>query len=134
MNQTTITLLVFSLFSTSAVLATGDWAEAPKGLDHYLDRLPAKSLAQLIQEKKDTGPGAHDDGYQIDESSAKWHVQGLVESTAQTPRSEAISDCDELLANLRRSPALSPGWTNLVQHSPGLPTPRASQGSKGGNA
>ena len=113
MNRLTLALIIFSPFSfPNPLLATGDWAEAPKGLDHYVDRLPAKSLAQLIQEK-DGRPDTNNE-YQLQASGIDWRIGRILEDAEKALRAEAVKSCENLLKDLRQSPAIAPAWTNLV--------------------
>ena len=49
MNRLLVPLL-FASCSTHLARATGYWATAPNGLDHYVDLHPANSLSQVLKE------------------------------------------------------------------------------------
>ncbi len=114
MNRLLVPLL-FAACSTHLARATGDWATAPKGLDHYVDRLPAKSLSQLLKEgKAKGGSGEEEEHYSYEASEIESRLQNLFTSVPPSSRENLVAECEELLAILRDEPALSPVWTNLT--------------------
>ncbi len=110
MNRFVISLIIFA-FSVSNVFATGDWAQAPQGLDHYMGRLPGKSLAQLVREK--AGKAERIEG-PIDTDGVQWRLKWLLKSIGKSSRTDSIEECDDFLAVLRQSPLIPPAWANLV--------------------
>lgn len=111
MNRIALSLL-FLAFSVIDIFATGAWSRPPQGLDHYLDRLPGKSLAQLTREKSGEGEDPLSGSISVD--GAELRLQWLFQLMGKSSRDESIKTCDDLLVALRQSPLVPPAWSNLV--------------------
>jgi hypothetical protein len=114
MNRLLVPFL-FAAVSVQMAHATGDWASAPKGLDHYVDRLPAKSLSQLLIESaaKD-GSGTQEGSYRFTSDDIEWQIKNLVDFGPEATREGKLAECEQILAYLRSDPASSFAWVNLV--------------------
>lgn len=90
--------------------ATGDWAAAPKGLDHYVNRLPGKSIPQLRME----APSASQPLAGIDEDQASALLEEIAANLAKKPRADSLAACEAFLEKARWSAYLGAAWTNIA--------------------
>lgn len=97
------------LMTASIALATGDWATAPPGLNHYVDRLPGKSLPQLLIEN---GEGA-DNHPTLTAETAVERFEKISAELGTKSQKASLADCEAFLEDARWSPNLPVGWINL---------------------
>jgi len=94
----------------STVLATGGWSTAPQGLDHYVGRLPGKSLPQLLSEAPGRTPAVPG----LDAESAAAMLREITgDGLTARSRADALASCERFLEATRRSANLPVAWANL---------------------
>lgn len=75
-------------------LASGDWYEMPAPtLEDYLQRLPAKTVGQVLNEGKPDEPDSY--------SGFSWQVNDIAKRAATEPSSKLISQADAVLSEAR---------------------------------
>ena len=105
--------ILLLVLSSPSARSGSDWAQPPMGLSHYLHRLPAKSLPQLMEESGE-GAGISQNDYQIPTESVERQLPRLVEALRNGSREKARKQCDDLLESIRRSSLVSAAWTAVV--------------------
>ncbi len=112
MKKISNTLLILTL-SANLVFASGYWASPPKGLSHFVKRLPAKSLAELMEETNQNAVKKDEEVF-LEESQMEWRIPRITKMAKEVSREEGIAKCDELLAEIRLSGKIHNGWVNML--------------------
>ncbi len=100
MKKPILVLLLVYLIPAVSVFCTGWWEPAPPGLGHQMERLPAKSLGQLLIE---TGLGVESPATPLDETAAR---TAWIQAIQTLPRKEAVVTLDAALVSARATGAV----------------------------